>query len=432
VATVAAIAWSYFAFGAVYSWAAPPLLLLSLTALTLARAWPRPRRLVDAAAVAALAIAALQLVPLPPALQSVIAPEAAAFRGQMQLGAAAGAWHPLTLDPALTRVALMLAAAALALFLTAREIAASDGRALARWIAWIAIAGASIGIGRTMLFPGGRIYGFWSPLETGAAPFGAIINRNHFAAWAVVAIGIAAGALIAQVTRRRERAAPARRLAATLSDSRAAWLLFSVALLTASIVLTASRAGFIGLVAASSAALALTRKRAGAIGLTAFGAVAVVCLVAASTWARPDRLLARIGGESAGGTRATIWHETRGIAARYPVAGVGLGAYPAAMTVYQQAPRRVFFNHAHNQYLELGAEGGLLLSAALLLFAGGLARAAATGLASDQGSYFWLRAGASAALVGIAVIAIWESPFRTPATLMITAIAAGLAAARPR
>lgn len=429
----AAVAWSFFAFGAVYTWAAPPLLFLSLTALTLARAWPHPRRLVDAAAVAALALAALQLIPLPPAFQAALAPAAAAFRSQMQLDASTAGWYPLTLDPALTRVALMLAASALALFLTVRETAAAHGRALARWIAWIALVGACLGIGRSTLFPDGRIYGFWAPIEHGAAPFGAIINRNHFAAWALVAIGIVAGAFIAQVARRRERAAPARRLAAMLSDTRGAWLLFSAALLTASIILTASRAGFVGLVAASAGALALTRKRAGAVGLVLFTAIGIACVVAALSWARPDRLLTRLGGESgSGGTRSTIWRETAAIAARYPVAGVGLGAFPTAMTVYQEAPRRVFFNHAHNQYLELAAEGGLLMSLALLLFAGGVARAAGKALASDAGSFFWLRAGATAALAGIAVLSIWESPFRTPATLMITAVAAGLAAAGPR
>ena len=160
----AAIGWSYFAFGAVYAWAAPPLLLLSVASLLLARAWPRPRALADAAALAALAIAALQLVPLPAALLDLVSPDARAFRDQIQLAATGSSWAPLSLDPARTRVSLMLAASALALFLAVRVIAEMHGRALARWIAWMAILACCLGIGRAMLFPDGRIYGFWTPI----------------------------------------------------------------------------------------------------------------------------------------------------------------------------------------------------------------------------------------------------------------------------
>ena len=429
----AAIAWSYFAFGAVYEWAAPPLLFLSLSALTLARAWPRPRRLTDAAALAALAIVALQLVPVPPALQDLLSPAQRAFRTQMLLGADVRTWAPLSLDPAHTRVSLMLAASALALFLVVRETAAAHGRALAGWIAWMALLASCIGMGTAMLFPNGKVYGFWAPLERGAAPFGAIINRNHFAAWALVAIGIVGGALAAHVTRQAARATARRRVVAVLSDARTVWLAFSPILLAASIVMTASRAAFAGLVAASAGALVLTRRRARARSLALFGALAIACVLAVLTWSRPDRLLTRVGGAgSALGPRATIWQETTAIAARYPIAGVGLGAFPAAMSVYQEAPRTSFFNHAHNQYLELATEGGALLSVFLLLFVWAVARQTARGLADDQGSFFWLRAGAGAALLGIAVLSIWESPFRTPATLMITAVAAGLAASSQR
>lgn len=428
-----AIAWSFFAFGAVYPWAAPPLLIISLCAMAVGRAWPEPRRLVDAAALAAIGVAALQVVPLPPALSAALSPDAAAFRGQMALDPAPGAWLPVSLDPAGTRVALMLAASALALFITVRRMAGTHGRRLVHWLAWMAIIAACLGIGKSMLAPGERVYGFWTPRESGAAPFGAIINRNHFAAWAVAAAALIAGGFMAHCARRYEHPAARRRLIAILSDSAGLWLLFSLAVLTAALVFTASRAGVVGLVAASAALAMLARRRAGGRTLILTALVAVACLAATATWARPDRLFSRLGEQGSRlGVRSAIWDATASMAARYPLAGVGLGAFPAGMTYYQPPPRTVFFNHAHNQYLELASEGGLLLSLPLLLFGAAVARAAWRGLARDQRSYFWLRAGASAALVGLAALAIWESPFRTPATLMLAAVAAGLAAADPR
>jgi putative inorganic carbon (hco3(-)) transporter len=426
----AALAWSVLAFGAVYPWAAPPLLALAAAALLLSRAAPAPRSLIDGAALAALAVIALQLVPLPPAAGALLSPEAGAFRAAMTLDYDPRAWQPLSLDPRHTRLMLALALAAFGLHVAARRLAAGEGRRIAHWVAWLALAAALLGLGARALFPDGRIYGLWSPMEPGASPFGAIINRNHFAAWAIMAVALSLGGLAAHASRRRAQTPPARALAAALGDARALWLVFSVLVTVAAVVMTASRSGFVALVAAALAAMALMRRRAGLRALTAAGAIAVLSLAAALSWAHPDRLITRIdAAASDGGIRLDIWRQTRDLAAAYPLAGVGAGAFPAAMAHYQTGARDVFFNHAHNQYLETAAEGGLLLALPLAVLAFGLVRRIVHGLRDDERSYFWLRVGAAGALAGLAVMCIWESPFRTPATLMLAAVAAGLAAA---
>jgi O-antigen ligase len=156
----------------------------------------------------------------------------------------------------------------------------------------------------------------------------------------------------------------------------------------------------------------------------------MLCFVAALNWAQPDVLIARIEEGSQAGLRQTIWRESIDIAKRYPIAGVGAGAYPAAMRYYQsgpRGPRTVFFNHAHNQYIETLTEGGAALTIAILVLIASIVWSAVRGLGADRGSGFWLRAGAVSALAGLAVVCVWESPFRTPATLMLAAVAAGLA-----
>ncbi len=419
------------AFGAVYPWAAPPLLALALVALWLARATPSRRDLLDVAPLAAVAIIAFQLMPLPVSVLDVLAPEHRAYRAAMSLGYDARAWAPLSLDPRATRTGLMLAAAALALFSATRQLAEHERRTAARWIAWLAAIVSLLGLGSGMLFPGGRIYGFWQPLEPSAQPFGVIINRNHFAAWAMIAAALAAGGLATHAARRRAHTPAARALVEALSDTRALWLLFPAVVAIAAAVATGSRSALAGLLAAGLVAALLVRRRAGRAARRVAIAAAALCLIAAFNWSRPDVLMSRLdrtGGEL--GLRSAIWQESIGIAQRYPITGVGAGAFPAAMAHYQRATRDVFFNHAHNQYLEIAAEGGLLLGLPLLLFAGALAWRIARRLRAPAGSAFWLRAGAAAALAGLAVLCIWESPFRTPATLMLAAVAAGLAAGR--
>ncbi|MDQ3068781.1 MAG: O-antigen ligase family protein [Acidobacteriota bacterium] len=431
-----ALAWSLFAFGAVYPWAALPLLVLALAAAGLARARPSLTTLADAGAIAALAVIALQLLPLPPSILDALSPAARAFRSDMVLAAPGTGWRPLSLDPARTRVSFMLFAAAFALMLAVRENASSSNRSLARWITWMALAAAVIGTGGATLSPHGRIYGFWSPSEPGAAPFGPIINRNHYAAWALTAASIGAGYFAANALRRRDEAPEARRLVAMLSDTRALWLLFAIAIVTVSVVLTASRGAFIGLVAAAGAAFALTWRRVNARALMAAGVACAVCVLAAVSLAQPDRLATRIGQPGDGGDlgmRRHIWRESAAVARQYPLAGVGAGAFPSAMTYYQTGARDIFFNHAHNQYLELFVEGGMLLALPLMLTAAGIATRFRRAMTADGlSSFMWLRVGAAAGLAGLAVCAIWESPFRTPATLMLAAVAAGLATSKGR
>lgn len=433
MAVAAALAWSVFAFGAVYPWAAPPLLVLGLIAMVLARAVPGVRNPLDASATAIVLAIALQLVPLPPPLRAALSPDSTAYHGAMTLTFDSRAWMPLSLDPIRTRTLLLLSMAAFLLHAATRQIAAQDGRLLARWIAWIAMLAALVGFGGPTLFPDGRIYGFWTPIESGAAPFGAIINRNHFAAWAILAAVMTLGGLAAHVSRQRQHAPRGRALTTMLGDTRALWLIFAAALTVAAIVMTASRSAFAALVAAAAAAMGLMRRRAGARTMILMGAAGALCLVAAMSWARPDRLLSRLDaapGEL--GVRQAIWQQSAAIARRYPVAGVGAGAFPSAMAFYQSGTRDVFFNHAHNQYLEFAAEGGLLLMLPLAVFGAALVRRVARGLREDRGSFFWLRAGAAAALAGLAIMCIWESPFRTPAVLMLAAVAAGLAGAGGR
>jgi O-antigen ligase len=125
--------------------------------------------------------------------------------------------------------------------------------------------------------------------------------------------------------------------------------------------------------------------------------------------------------------RLTIWRDTLRIIRAFPVLGTGVGTFADAVFVYQQTARQVLFNHAHNEYLQLMTEGGVLLVA---FVAGGallLARAARERLAGGEGSHRFVRIGACAGLAAIAVQSIWETGLRAPANLVLAAILAALA-----
>jgi O-antigen ligase len=86
-----------------------------------------------------------------------------------------------------------------------------------------------------------------------------------------------------------------------------------------------------------------------------------------------------------------------------------------------------FFNHAHDEYLQILAEGGLLLAvpAAIAAIAGALL--IARRLRVDRTPIFWIRAGAIAGMVAVAVQSVFDTGLRTPANGVLFAIVAAIA-----
>ncbi len=112
-------------------------------------------------------------------------------------------------------------------------------------------------------------------------------------------------------------------------------------------------------------------------------------------------------------------------------AGASAGAYQRGMLVYQQGSRQFFYNHAHNEYLQLFAEGGALLAvpAAVALVAGAVL--VARQLRADRSPLFWLRAGAVAGMLAVAVQSIWDTGLRIPANAALFAVVAAIALHEP-
>src|SRR4029077_19772987 len=97
--------------------------------------------------------------------------------------------------------------------------------------------------------------------------------------------------------------------------------------------------------------------RAWLLGGIALVAMAALAFTNASAVAgRIEETLSGIGG------RTAIWRATLPMVKDFWVTGIGAGAYERAMLVYQPSPHETFFNHAHNDYLQMFTEGGILLA----------------------------------------------------------------------
>src|SRR4029079_2395435 len=89
----------------------------------------------------------------------------------------------------------------------------------------------------------------------------------------------------------------------------------------------------------------------------------VVVLVMGFAFARADiPALAGRFGESGTGVRdrVRIWTDTLPIVKDFWLTGAGAGTYSTAMLYYQRGDRSLQFNQAHNHYLQVAAEGGVV------------------------------------------------------------------------
>src|SRR5262245_64808253 len=95
-ALVAMVVWSLFAFGAVYPWAAAPLIPAAAILAALARptrSATAETRTLDRWFFTSVAAAALKVVPLPPSLRTIVTPQAGTVDSAISLAPdSAGDW----------------------------------------------------------------------------------------------------------------------------------------------------------------------------------------------------------------------------------------------------------------------------------------------------------------------------------------------------
>jgi O-antigen ligase len=128
--------------------------------------------------------------------------------------------------------------------------------------------------------------------------------------------------------------------------------------------------------------------------------------------------------------RREIWTVAGRIVRDFPIAGTGLNTFGIATLAYQTRFTDMHFGEAHNDYLQIAAEGGLLLGlpalAALALGAGQVRRRFAA--AHDDRTTRWLRFGAATSLGAIALQSTVDFSLQMPgnAVLFVVLLAAAL------
>jgi O-antigen ligase len=446
VLIVGAIAWGALAFGAVYPWAYMPLLIAALTVAILSFAIDAHAAFNRPVAICLLGVAlmvAVQLLPITRSTLHRISPgsERVLQRYDLNYANFVNERHVLSIDPPGTRRALaFLVSFGLLLIGLSRVLSGRYVTRLATWITGLAALVALVGIIQRASF-NGKIYGVWES-QMPSTPFGPFINRNHFAGWMLMALPLAVGLFCAHIARGREGSLPWRRRFLWLSSpdaSRIVLIGFAIVAMALSLVLSLSRLGLCGIAIALlvSGRLVMRHRSQSADRGIAYGYVLLLIVVSsASVWAGLDQGVARFtdpGARDLGG-RLPIWADTARIIRDFPIAGIGLNTYGTAMLFYQTTLPDEHVRQAHNDYLQLAAEGGLLvgipIALAIVMFIREVYLRFREGY--DNLTIYWIRTGAVAGLAAVALQSIGEFSLQMPGNAMLFTVLCAIALHKSR
>lgn len=316
----------------------------------------------------------LHLTPVPAALWSALPGHGVYSVAASAVGGQLPAFRSVSLHPDATWASVMAGVPLAGMFLLAYLCSARQVFVVLRILVVVALAQAVIGIL--------QLSSIFSWLQFGAEgrSKGTFGNSNHFANFLAMAIPLA------WLNFRMEASAgAAQRAGQGAKGARVVWGI-AVFVLLAGVVASSSRAGIAtALLALFGAAVLVGKKGADAGQWKRYLLTVVIIVALVLALIAPDLWSARFAGRAGADANirwqvyASTWHA----ALEFFPFGSGIGTYAAVFPRFKPASREEFFEYAHNDYLQLFMEGGLL-AACLLVVLGWLVVRKCVAMARDE------------------------------------------------
>src|SRR5215471_8414197 len=198
--------------------------------------------------------------------------------------------------------------------------------------------------------PNGKLYWMRQP-RLGGWIYGPYVNHNHYAGLMEMLVPIPLVISLSHLAQEKTRIACG----------------IAAAVMVGTIFLSGSRGGMLAIfVELAVLGVVLFRQKKSLRIAIAAGAFAVV-LVSLLVWLGGKELTTRVAsisteahGEISGGMRLSIDRDTVHMFRKRPILGWGLGTFPVVYPQFRSFHTNFFVNEAHNDYLQLLSEMGLL------------------------------------------------------------------------
>lgn len=370
------------------------------------------RNLLQLPLLAMLSLGLIQLLPL----------------GHMSgTGLSVGVVQSLSLDPNATRLVLVQISTLLIYFAATLVFVDTPHRlqVLVRTILIFGFCLALFGLTQSFTSPT-KVY--WIRELSQSTAFGPFINRHHFAGYMELTIALPLGLLFAGAVEKEKRLL----------------YLFVAGLMGVALVMTSSRGGIISLVAEILFFVAVTalwrpdhRRHArkarlrGAAIRVALGVGLIVALFVGVILLGGEFSLSRfidsVNTDDPTTGRAHFWSVTIDIIKAHPWLGTGLGAFGVVYTHYDSRNGLFRLEQAHNDYLQVLSDGGVIGAAIALCFVIILFRRAFVRVRSDDE----FRRGIALAAIGgcfaVLVHSLFDFTLHTTSNALLFLVLAALA-----
>jgi O-antigen ligase len=418
----AAVVLSALAFGTVHSWSlavfqagAGLVVLLWAADAWRARTLRLSRSVLQLPLVGLFVVGLVQLLPLGGADPS--AP-----------GLAAGAARALSLDPYATRMTLVQLAA-LTIYFSAALVFIDTPQRLRLVVRVLIVFGALLAIFALLQYSLNPEQIYWLRQPRYALPFGPFVNRHHFASYMVLAAALPLGLLFAGAV--RKELLPL--------------YVFAAFVMAVALVATISRGGLLAFGAEVLFLVglgALARRRARGAGdaadeprpalrragvQLAFGLALILVVLAFAGGELISRTAETITSGNVTSDRTTFWRGAREIIRERPLLGAGLGAFGVAYTRHDPTPGAARLDQAHNDYLQIVADAGLVGALLGLVFLVALFRQGFARTASPDKFRRGVAGGALAGCLGVLVHSFVDFPLHLAAIALLFLVLAALA-----
>ncbi|MFY9607544.1 MAG: polysaccharide biosynthesis/export family protein [Blastocatellia bacterium] len=348
-----------------------------------------------------------------------------------------GRWMSLSMNVGYTRSALTVLSFLLISLIIACNFFASRERlaVVGQVLVFYGLAVAIFALIQDFTWSG-RFYWVRPTLVTSA--FGPFANHNHFAGYMELLIPLPIAMILTRSVSRELRvlygfAAAIMGLAAVVSLSRGGMI--SLAAMMMFIVLVSMRLPGVRLSAGQRSGLATgTRKQGLAHGFrsTVSQLVVVAALVlvigAGILWIGADPIIQRVSQglpvqgspqETFSTSRGWIWRDTITMIRANPLLGVGLGAYVTAFNLYTKSDGSLRVPQAHNDYLQVVADCGIVGGLIALWFIVVVFRTMGRGLKARDPMLSALALASGAGIFGILVHSLFDFNLQIPSNALL-------------
>lgn len=388
---------------------------------------------VESIALVYFILIGLQLVPIPSFAARILSPSTLDLYTSAARATGTGAvFFPLSLDPFATFSRILEYLAYFVLFLT---VVNNIRTRVLYWIILYTIFIAAVfqGVYGLYEFLSGSHHIFSYQKKVGLdSASGTFINRNHFAAYLEMSLPLLVALVVGRVRQLRAfRGNLFVRMAHALETegSQILMLLFMIVLVAVALVFSLSRSGITFGLAALAIFLYFYWRSRHQLSRKTYLALGVFGTIALTVWIGLNPVLQRfvhVSENWSEGARLQVWTDTFNIFLHFPVAGTGAGTFPQIFPMYRTFVYNNVYREAHNDYVQLLAESGLLFLFLLAALGEVLIHRLKTVISHEVRRLEIIQLGAFCALVSLALHSLTDFSLQIPAIAVQGAVIAGL------